>query len=112
MRRSEVLRLKWHVIDFERGTISVKQNITIINLGGKYQDIEKESAKTKSSLRTLPLVGSFKEYFMQVKEVQELNKKVCGNCYNYQYDGYVFVDKMGERLKANYLTLRFPEFLE
>ena len=76
MRRSEVLRLKWHVIDFERGTISVKQNITIINLGGKYQDIEKESAKTKSSLRTLPLVGSFKEYFMQVKEVQELNKKV------------------------------------
>ena len=54
----------------------------------------------------------FKEYFMQVKEAQELNKKVCGNCYNYQYDGYVFVDEMGERMKANYLTSRFPEVLE
>lgn len=30
----------------------------------------------------------------------------------YQYDGYVFVDEMGERMKANYLTSRFPEFLE
>ena len=112
LRRGEVLGLKWDAIDFERGTISIKRTVTSINLDGKYQEIEKDSAKTKSSLRTLPLVGSFKEYFLQVKEAQELNKKVCGNCYNYQYDGYVFVDEMGERLKANYLTSRFPELLE
>ena len=112
LRRGEVLGLKWDAIDFERGTISIKRTVTSINLDGKYQEIEKESAKTKSSLRTLPLIGSFKEYFMQVKEAQELNKKVCGNCYNYQYDGYVFVDEMGERMKANYLTTRFPEILE
>lgn len=112
LRRGEVLGLKWDAIDFERGTISIKRTVTSINLDGKYQEIEKESAKTKSSLRTLPLIGSFKEYFMQVKEAQELNKKVCGNCYNYQYDGYVFVDEMGERMKANYLTSRFPEVLE
>ena len=112
LRRGEVLGLKWDAIDFERGTISIKRTVTTINLDGKYQEIEKESAKTKSSLRTLPLIGSFKEYFMQVKEAQELNKKVCGNCYNYQYDGYVFVDEMGERMKANYLTTRFPEILE
>ena len=112
LRRGEVLGLKWDAIDFERGTISVKRTVTTINLDGKCQEIEKESAKTKSSLRTLPLIGSFKEYFMQVKEAQELNKKVCGNCYNYQYDGYVFVDEMGERMKANYLTTRFPEVLE
>lgn len=49
---------------------------------------------------------------MRVKETQEVNKKVCGDCYNYKYDGFVFVDEMGERLKANYLTVRFPEFLE
>ena len=112
LRRGEVLGLKWDAIDFERGTISIKRTVTSINLDGKYQEIEKESAKTKSSLRTLPLIDSFKEYFMQLKEAQELNKKVCGNCYNYQYDGYVFVDEMGERMKANYLTTRFPEILE
>lgn len=30
----------------------------------------------------------------------------------FAYDGYVFVDEMGERMKANYLTTRFPEILE
>ena len=47
-------------------------------------------------MRTLPLVGSFAEYFKEVKAAQEVNKKVCGNCYNYEYDGYVFVDELGE----------------
>ena len=46
----------------------------------------------------LPLVGSFRDYFQKVKEAQELNKKVCGNCYNYDYDGYVFVNELGERI--------------
>lgn len=87
-RRGEVLGLKWDAIDFERGTISVKRTVTSVNIDGKCQDIEKQSAKTKSSLRKLPLVGSFKDYFMQVKEAQELNKKICVNCYNYQYDGF------------------------
>ena len=78
----------------------------------KTQIIEQDSAKTKSSMRTLPLVGSFREYFLQVKEAQELNKKVCGNCYNYEYDGYVFVDELGERMKPDYLTSQFPAFIQ
>ena len=27
---------------------------------------------------------------------RELNKQVCGNCYNYEHDGFVFVDELGE----------------
>ena len=111
-RRGEVLGLKWDAIDFERGTISVIRTVTTITLDGKQTEIEQQSAKTKSSLRTLPLIGSFREYFMQVKEAQELNKQVCGNCYNYEYDGFVFVDELGERMRANYLTSAFPKFLE
>ena len=87
LRRGEVVGLKWDAIDFEQG-------------------------KTKSSLRTLPLIGSFREYFLQVKEAQELNKQVCGNCYNYEYDGFVFVDELGERMRVEYLTNAFPKFLE
>lgn len=111
-RRGEVLGLKWDAIDFERGTISVIRTVTTITLDGKQTEIEQQSAKTKSSLRTLPLIGSFREYFMQVKEAQELNKQVCGNCYNYEYDGFVLVDELGERMRANYLTSAFPKFLE
>ena len=111
-RRGEVLGLKWDAIDFERGTISVIRTVTTITVDGKQTEIEQQSAKTKSSLRTLPLIGSFREYFMQVKEAQELNKQVCGNCYNHEYDGFVFVDELGERMRANYLTSAFPKFLE
>ena len=111
-RRGEVLGLKWDAIDFERGTISVIRTVTTITLDGKHTEIEQQSAKTKSSLRTLPLIGSFREYFLQVKEAQELNKQICGNCYNHEYDGFVFVDEMGERMRANYLTSAFPKFLE
>ena len=111
-RRSEVLGLKWDAIDFKRGTISMKRTISAMVLDGKYTEIEKSSGKTKSSMRTLPLVGKFREYFMRVKEAQELNKKICGNAYNYKYDGYVFVDEMGDRIKANYLTAAFPAFLK
>ena len=111
-RRGEVLGLKWDAIDFERGTISVIRTVTTITLDGKQTEIEQQSAKTKSSLRTLPLVGRFKEYFAEVKAAQELNKQVCGNCYNYEYDGFVFVDELGERMRVEYLTNAFPKFLE
>ena len=112
LRRGEVVGLKWDAIDFEQGTISVKRTVTSTIIDGKHQEFEQHSAKTKSSLRTLPLIGSFREYFMQVKEAQELNKQVCGNCYNYEYDGFVFVDELGERMRVEYLTNAFPKFLE
>ncbi len=110
-RREEVLGLKWDAIDFQRGTISVKHTVTSVLLDGKKINIEQDSAKTKSSLRTLPLVGKFREYFKQVQKTQEYNKKICGNCYNYEYDGYIFVDEMGERMSPSYLSTAFPKFL-
>ena len=112
LRRSEALGLKWDAIDFEQGTISVKRTVTSTIIDGKYQEFEQQSAKTKSSLRTLPLIGSFREYFMQVKEAQELNKQVCGNCYNREYDGYVFVDVMGNIFNPRNLSSNFSKLLE
>lgn len=112
LRRGEVLGLKWDAIDFQRGTLTIKRTVTEVKIDGKYQIIEQESAKTKSSLRTLPLVGSFKKYFLEVKNAQDLNKKVCGNCYDYKYDGYVFVDELGDRMKPDYLTSYFPKYIQ
>ncbi len=112
LRRGEVVGLKWDAIDFERGTLTVKRTVTSISVDGKTKIYEQESAKTKSSLRTLPLVGTFREYFSEVRAAQEVNKKVCGNCYNYKYDGYVFVDEMGELMNPNYLTNYFPEYIQ
>ena len=111
LRRGEVCGLKWNAIDFERGTITIRHTVTSLQEDGKTKMYAQDSAKTKSSMRTLPLVGSFAEYFKEVKAAQEVNKKVCGNCYNYEYDGFVFVDELGERMKPDYLTSQFPAFI-
>ena len=107
-----MLGLKWDAIDFKRSTLTIKRTVTSVRIDGKTQIIEQDSAKTISSLRTLPLIGSFSEYFIDVKKAQELNKKVCGNCYCYDCDGYIFVDELGERMKPDYLTGGFPELLQ
>jgi len=112
LRRGEVIGLKWDAIDFERGTLTIKRTVTSVQLDGKTQIIEQDSAKTKSSLRTLPLIGPFTEYFEEVKKAQEVNKRVCGNCYNHRYDGYVLVDELGECMKPDYLTGYFPEYIQ
>ena len=111
LRRGEVCGLKWDAIDFERGTITIRHTVTSLQVDGKTKMYAQDSAKTKSSMRTLPLVGSFRDYFQKVKEAQELNKKVCGNCYNHEYDGFVFVDELGERMRPNYLTEYFPKYI-
>lgn len=112
LRRGEVLGLKWDAIDFERNTITIKRTITSVNIDGKVTIIEQDSAKTKSSLRTLPLVSQFREYFLAVREAQKENKKVCGNAYDYTYDGYVFVDALGRRMKPDYISSTFSVLLE
>ena len=74
------------------------------------EEMQKMFEALRGTKLELPVL--FRDYFMQVKEAQELNKKICGNCYNYEYDGFVFVDEMGERMRAGYLTSYFPKFLE
>lgn len=92
-RRGEVLGFMWDAIDFNRGALTIKRTDTEATIDGAMKSIDQDSAKTKSGPKTLPLVGSFRDYFQKVKETPELNKKVCGCCYNYAYDGYVFVNE-------------------
>lgn len=41
-----------------------------------------------------------------------LHCSACGNCCNYEYDGFVFVDELGERMRPDYLTSQFPAFIQ
>ena len=112
LRRSEVIDLKWSAIDFDKNTITINHTVTTANPDDKYEEVAQDSAKTKSSLRTLPLVGNFKRYFQELKESQELNRQICGNSYNYDYKESVFVDELGERMKPGYITGQFSKFLK
>ena len=49
---------------------------------------------------------------MALKEQQKENKRICGNCYNREYDGYVFVDVMGNIFNPRNLSSNFSKLLE
>ena len=112
LRRSEAVGLKWEAIDFEQKTLTIRHTVTQASVDGKSTIIEKDRAKTKSSYRTLPLVPPFEELLYRLKAQQEVNRKLCGNMYNKMYDGYIYVNEMGELVKPGYITQHFPLVLE
>ena len=107
----EVLGLRWDAVDFEAGTLTIRHIVTSTILEGKHVLVEADRAKTKSSLRTLPLVASFAQRLRALKEQQAYNEKLCGNCYNQKYKGYLFVDEMGNLILPNAVTDGFAKLL-
>ena len=112
LRRSEVVGLKWSAIDFEKDTITINHIITTCSLGGKHVQVVKDTTKTKSSRRTLPLVKPFKERLVELYQKQEEYKELCGNSYNYEFEEYICVDPMGNLTQPNYISDAFPRLLE
>lgn len=112
LRRSEALGLKWDAIDFERDTITIKHIVTNAKIDGKCEIVCADRAKTKSSLRSLPLVSNIREKLLVLREQQKENRRVCGNCYSKKYDGYVFVDAMGNIFNPRRVTANFSKLLE
>ena len=112
LRRSEIVGLKWSAIDFEQNTITISHTVTSCNLDGKCVIVAKDTTKTKSSRRTLPLVPYFHEKLLAVKAQQERNQKLCGRSCNREFLEYICVDDIGDRFKPNYITSQFPKLLE
>ena len=112
LRRSEVVGLKWDAIDFERKTISIRHTVVQFTIDGKTQVVQKDSTKTKSSCRTLPLVAPFETLLRYLKAEQAINQKVCGNCYCQDYLDYIYVDAMGGLIKPNFITQHFDLLLK
>ena len=112
LRRGEVVGLKWDAIDFERNTITIKHIVTNAKIDGKCEIVCADRAKTKSSLRSLPLVSNIREKLLVLREQQKENRRVCGNCYSKKYDGYVFVDAMGNIFNPRSVTANFSKLLE
>ena len=111
LRRSEAIGLKWSAIDFQNDTISIRHTVTCCNLEGKTVQIANDTTKTKSSMRTLPLVPAFKELLLAHKKQQEEYRRLCGRSYDKRYLDYICVDEMGRLISPHYLTSAFPKLL-
>ena len=112
LRRSEVCGLKWDSIDFDRKVFTIRHVVTQTCLDGKSRIIAKDRPKTKSSLRSLPIVAPFEEALYALQDKQRTNQRLCGSCYCKNYMDYIFVNELGELIKPEYLTTGFPNFLE
>lgn len=112
LRRSEALGLRWDAIDFQNDTITIKHTVTSCNIDGKRIQVAQDTTKTKSSMRTLPLVPVFKDKLLALKDQLVEYKRVCGRCYDKRYLDYICVDEMGTLVSPQYLTTAFPKLLE
>ena len=63
------------------------------------------------------IARDFNEYIVnepmlnKMKKEQEQNRKVCGKSYCTDYLDYIYVDPMGKRIRPDFLSQHFPDFL-
>ena len=112
LRKSEALGLKWDAVDFESNTLTIRHTVVGCNLDGKYTVIARDTTKTKSSRRTLPLTPPVRKFLLQLREEQAENRRLCGNCYHFEDDGYICVNQVGRRLSPHFLTNHFNLLLK
>jgi integrase len=112
LRRSELVGLRWEAIDFDANTITIEHTVTVAKIDGKRIIVADDTAKSKSSFRSLPLVPIIRAKLLEIKAEQEYNRKLCGRSYNKAESAYIYTDVLGNRIKPDYLSSEFPKFLK
>ncbi len=112
LRRSEIIGLKWDAINFKQKTITIGHTVHQVKIDGKTTMIAQDRTKTKSSFRTLPLVGPIEGLLLAEKARQEENRRLCGNCYCTIFEDYIFVNAIGELIKPDYISGHFARMIK
>ena len=112
LRRSEVLGLKWDAIDFKDKTISIRHKVVELTEGGRSVLQGEDVLKTKSSVRTLPLLPVIEDLLRREKQRQETYRGLFRGAYCTDYLDYVCVDQMGRLLRPNYVTEHFAWIIQ
>ncbi len=112
LRRSEVLGLKWDAINFKDKTISIRHKVVELTEGGKSVLHGEDVLKTKSSVRTLPLLPVIEDLLRQEKQRQETYRGLFRGAYCKDFLDYVCVDQMGKLLRPNYVTEHFAWIIQ
>lgn len=112
LRRSEIVGLRWSAIDFDNDIFYVNHTVTTPTVDGKKTIIAKDRAKTKSSLRALPLDEELKKRLLEIKEQQENYQKKFKRSYSKEWLDYVMVDELGGLILPDYITPAWKRLLE
>lgn len=112
LRRSEIVGLRWSAIDFDNNVFYVNHTVTTPNIDGKKTIVAKDRAKTKSSLRALPLNTDLKDRLLELKKQQEMYQKKFKRSYDRNWLDYVMVDELGGLILPDYITPAWKRLLE
>ena len=116
LRRSEVLGIRWSVIDFENKTITISHKVvTVTNedeeVKTKTKMITKNKTKNKSSYRTFPLFKEIENLLLYTRKMQEYYASIFKDSYNKQYKDFVCLDELGNLRKPDYVSHKFKQIL-
>ena len=112
LRRIEIVGLRWSAFDFENDVFYISHTVTTPRIDGKLKIVAKDRAKTKSSLRALPLDAGVKKRLLEIKEQQEAYQRKFKRSYSNEWAGYVMVDELGGLILPNYITSAFKHLFE
>lgn len=104
MRRGECLGLFWEHVDFEKKTITIKNNLLNIREKGVYLD----TPKTKKSKRTISLPDIYFDLLKKLKAKQELEKEMFSN--DWMDTEFVFKDEYGNYYNPSRLSRQWVLF--
>lgn len=103
--RSELLGLKWDSIDFERQMLTICHTVVKVT-----KVVEKDKTKNASSFRSFPLTPAARKIFMEMKQKEEVNRKLFGK--QYHQNDYVFKWEDGRPYSPDYISHAFSSLLE
>ena len=108
LRRCEMLGLRWEAIDFKNKTISIQRKIVSdYDENGDIQLYVETRLKTNSTRRTLPLIPHIEKMLLEKKELERHYKKMCGNTYDTEFDGFICRDNYGKMISPGNVTQHF-----
>lgn len=110
LRRGELLALKWKHIDFEKGFVSIEDNMVEVKKEVSADRTLTKAPKSISGQRIIPISPSLTDYLKKAHTEYLLKKLKMGKDF---FDGdYVVCQENGKPYKPNSFTDKFNKFLK
>ncbi len=110
LRRGELLALKWKHIDFEKGLISIEDNMVEVDRRVSADRILTKAPKSISGQRVIPISSTLNDFLKKAHTDYLLRKLKMGKDF---FDGdYLVCQENGKPYKPNSFTDKFNNFLK
>ena len=86
--------------------------MVLTSVNGKRTPVTKDVAKTDATIRSMPLSADIKKRLLEIKCMQENNKKRLRKNYHNQWSDYLMVDEKGDLTSPDYVTDAFRRLVK